>query len=244
MAQITSIAPTTELDAINVMLACIGQTPIDQPSLDTPISDDVTLAVQFLRESMRELLTNGWRFNTEFGVEVAPAGTYTWVASDNTSTILNVFKKPAGLLGWRPTRTQAMVGCDLIERVSKRYQEGAPLTNVLVLYDRIQNRDGLEKTAYPYIYIDTVFSVDFSNMPETARRVATISASLKLAERASGSDTFAKFTEDDAKIALRQLVREQKFDRRVSIFDSPSAQLALGYRRSTATGFARPVYRQ
>lgn len=242
MAQITSIAPTTELDAINVMLACIGQTPIDQPSLDTPISDDVTLAVQFLRESTRELLTNGWRFNTEFGVEVAPTSTYTWVASDGTSTVLNVFKKPTGLLGWRPTRTQPMVGCDLIERVSKRYQEAS--APVLVLYDRIQNRDGLEKTAYPYIYIDTVFSVDFSNMPETARRVTTISAALKLAERASGSDTFAKFTEDDAKIALRQLVREQKFDRRVSIFDSPSAQLALGCRRSTATGFSRPVYRQ
>jgi hypothetical protein len=88
MAQFSSIVPTTELECVNSVLQAAGLAPIDQATLDASTHDDDTaMVITTVRNVLREVLSIGWRFNSEFGLEIAPANTYTWVASDGTSTL-------------------------------------------------------------------------------------------------------------------------------------------------------------
>jgi ribosomal protein L27 len=56
-------SPTTELEAVNVMLGAIGESPVS--SLDTTLILDAVVARSILREISRETQAHGWHFNTE-----------------------------------------------------------------------------------------------------------------------------------------------------------------------------------
>lgn len=54
---------TTELDAVNTMLECISEAPVD--SLDTPSFDTAQDALKKLRSVSRLVQTRGWHWNSE-----------------------------------------------------------------------------------------------------------------------------------------------------------------------------------
>jgi hypothetical protein len=57
------LAPTTELEAVNEILAAIGETPVGTLSGALPI--DASLALTRLRSRSRGLQMQGWSFNTD-----------------------------------------------------------------------------------------------------------------------------------------------------------------------------------
>jgi len=64
------LVPATKLDAVNLMLASIGQTPLN--SLDTTGIRDAAIAELDLDMVTRSVLTRGWSFNTDYEFEIAP----------------------------------------------------------------------------------------------------------------------------------------------------------------------------
>lgn len=58
-----NLTPMTELDAVNLMLAVIGEAPIN--SLQVTGLSDAVIAHQTLTEVSREVQEKGWGFNTE-----------------------------------------------------------------------------------------------------------------------------------------------------------------------------------
>lgn len=62
-------APLTELDAVNIMLPIIGETPVN--SLADDQVADVALARATLAEVNREVQASGWHFNREYEVPFA-----------------------------------------------------------------------------------------------------------------------------------------------------------------------------
>jgi hypothetical protein len=60
----------TELDAINSMLATIGEAPIS--TLSSGLHADATMAIDTLRQVSREVQQVGWYFNREFKYELIP----------------------------------------------------------------------------------------------------------------------------------------------------------------------------
>jgi len=58
-----TVAPTTELEAVNTMLSIIGESPVNTLE-DNGVVDAVT-AQSILNHANRELQTKGWHFNTE-----------------------------------------------------------------------------------------------------------------------------------------------------------------------------------
>lgn len=54
---------TTELEAVNTMLACVGSAPVNLITGD--LTADVQIAVDLLRNTSRGIQTEGWNFNTE-----------------------------------------------------------------------------------------------------------------------------------------------------------------------------------
>ena len=59
-----TLSPLTELDAVNIMLSTIGESPISSLSADQS-TVDVSLARQILRETTIQVEETGWHFNTE-----------------------------------------------------------------------------------------------------------------------------------------------------------------------------------
>lgn len=54
---------TTELDAVNSMLETIGESPVN--TLEVSGLGDVSIAINTLRRTSREVQSRGWEFNTE-----------------------------------------------------------------------------------------------------------------------------------------------------------------------------------
>lgn len=71
---------TSELEAVNTMLALIGEAPVN--SLTTNVTADVALARRTLEEQNRSLQVQGWHWNTDRGVTLTPDqnGRYPWEA--------------------------------------------------------------------------------------------------------------------------------------------------------------------
>jgi len=68
----TNNARITELQAINRMLAGIGQSPITQAGLDNAANPDVAIATETLYEVSRQIQSEGWAFNKEYNVLMNP----------------------------------------------------------------------------------------------------------------------------------------------------------------------------
>lgn len=67
-----NLVPTTELEAINTMLATIGESPVN--SLITTGLTDLAVAKQILREVARKTQVMGWHFNSETNYTLALDG--------------------------------------------------------------------------------------------------------------------------------------------------------------------------
>ena len=64
------IHPTTELEAVNAMLATIGEIPIS--SIEGGTHADVMIALGTLRQVSREVQLMGWYFNIEYNYDLPP----------------------------------------------------------------------------------------------------------------------------------------------------------------------------
>lgn len=61
----------TKLDAVNLMLASIGQSPLN--TISGTIPKEGTKAVLALDNALREVLTQGWSFNSDSGYPLTPS---------------------------------------------------------------------------------------------------------------------------------------------------------------------------
>jgi hypothetical protein len=237
MAQIINLAATTELEAVNAMLATIGESPI--ADVDTATQADATIAINTLRDVVREVQSMGWKFNTEFGYQVAPeAATYDWVDLDGVTTTLNIFKRPAGLIDFEVTKIPSQQGSSYVDttlKKSRKYQETGAY--VEVFYDRRNNRDGFKASDFPYLYINPTWLMDFSDMPETARRFGVIVAARRFQASVVGSEVLHSFTERDERVAYRNLKRAEGQKDNLNMFNNSGTAAILGWpRRFGVTG--------
>ncbi len=103
---IASLTNSTELQAVNEMLAAIGVAPV--VDLDTTTSRDATLAIAALTTVAREVLLERWRFNSEFGVQLLPKQGLTWTdETDSSTTDLFIFEVP--VRGESSTKQRALL---------------------------------------------------------------------------------------------------------------------------------------
>lgn len=220
MPTLSGLTTLTELDAVNTMLAALGEAPLT--TINTP-REDVALAVNLLRSAAVEVQTEGWKFNTEFGFELGPAGSLVW---PGTTTTLWAYVPPADLLAFEVTRTPEQQELDLVIRPPVYYP--APL----VFYDRAANRDGLELDT---LKIDPVWLWEFNELPQSARRYITILATRRFCEQALGAPDRVVYSQRDELMARRALEREHGTRDKVNMFHSVEDARLLGHRRRFGT---------
>ena len=74
--------PTSELEAVNTIIATIGESPIN--SLDEQPTHDVAAAINTLKEVSTEVQTEGWNWNTDDDLPLVPNMDKQIVVPSNT----------------------------------------------------------------------------------------------------------------------------------------------------------------
>jgi hypothetical protein len=179
---------TSKLEAINVMLTSIGESPVN--TITSSTTTDVSIAVQILDNVSREVQSVGWHFNTDVNYKLAK----------NTS---NQIVLPSNCL--RVDNTHQDADLDLVERNRK-------------LWDRKNHTYTIEQD----VRVNITWLLEFTEIPETARRYITIRAARIFQDRMLASDTLHKFHQVDEIQALAALKEHEGDTRDHSIFDNYS----------------------
>ena len=88
-----AVAATTELECINIMLAAIGEAPINTLTGTLPV--DAVTAQKTLAEINKDVQNEGWSFNQEFNVKLTRDGNnQIALGTDMLKVDANVFDHP------------------------------------------------------------------------------------------------------------------------------------------------------
>ena len=121
-----TVAATTELEAINIMLAAIGEAPVNSLTGQVPV--DVRLAQSTLTEVNKEVQSEGWSFNTETDV--------TLNRNDTTKQIVlstDILRIDANI-HQHPTIDPIQRGLKLYDRLNNRYEFDEDLICTVVYF--------------------------------------------------------------------------------------------------------------
>jgi hypothetical protein len=170
--------PTTKIEAVNSMLSTIGEAPVN--SLGSGLVDAET-AETILNEVSRSIQAQGWNFNTE--------PDYTIIADSDGNVVL-----PSNVLR-----------ADLADSQTKfRSSKNEYIQRGNKIYDKRQHTFNIGKD----LKLDIVVLLDFTDLPEVARRYITVKSARLFQERVVGSDTLSAMNRNDeqeALFALREL---------------------------------------
>ena len=108
-----AVAATTELEAINIMLAAIGEAPIN--SLTDTLPVDARTAQNTLTEVNKEVQSEGWSFNTEIDVTLTRDG------ANQINLPTNVLRVDANI-HQHPTIDPIQRGLKLYDRQNNKYE--------------------------------------------------------------------------------------------------------------------------
>ena len=158
-------ARTTVLDAVNQMLSCIGGAAVTTLDTDNP---EVFTAKAILEETTRNVLAEGWNFNTELEYPFVRQTDNTIAIPDNLISFTLSFEKHAG--------DKNLV----VERNGK-------------FYDKEQHKYEFTQT----LYCDVVWSFDFDECPQPYREYITARASRIYASRLVSSEELVELISAD-----------------------------------------------
>ena len=187
----TTTARSTELEAVNVILSTIGESPLNSLSGSLPV--DGTMAKNVLSEISREVQSAGWHFNTHYKY------TLTRDTNNNIPVATNVVRVELD------PNLESKSSYDLVQRDGK-------------LYNLAKNTDIFDKD---FTDVTQVYLLPFNEIPEQAKRYITIRSARVFHDRTLGANTLHKFSQEDEKQALSILRNAESRTGDFSIFDTP-----------------------
>ena len=147
----------------------------------SPVSDlnnpgaEVAIAKNILTETRREILSRGWAFNSDRKMEVAVPSSGEYIVAENIMRI-------DGSDGYNGN-------LDLVQRAGK-------------LYDRKNHTFTLTEST---ITVDVIYSLNWTDCPEVARRLMMIRSARVFADRIVGYNHQHRFTIADEYQAMSDL---------------------------------------
>lgn len=187
---VTSV--TTKLQAVNSMLLTIGESAVSV-LYPAPIPE-VAVAVHLLDESIKELCSRGWFWNTEYGVELTPNGDDEIVVTDISR--ISPHTRVGRVVDVNQSGQYVLRGTKVFDLGTKSYEFTGPITVAVARF------------------------LDWEFLPEPARYYAFIKASRRLQQRVVGSDRVEQYTAEDEARAMLALEQDDAWAAGHSIFDS------------------------
>ena len=121
-----TVAATTELEAINIMLAAIGEAPVNSLTGTVPV--DVRIAQSTLIEVNKRIQSEGWSFNTE--IDVTLPRNQTTKQIELSTDILRIDAN----IHQHPTIDPIQRGLKLYDRLNNRYEFDEDLICTVVYF--------------------------------------------------------------------------------------------------------------
>ena len=147
-----SYGASTELDAVNSILMSVGESPVNTLDVQSP---EVVIAQKTLQQVCREILTEGWKFNTETQYPITLDSNDHCIIPNNVLQIdLNRFRHPDAF--------------DTIRKTDNGVQK---------LYDLHDHTYAFTNTSGGKIYVDIIWMITFEEIPQTFRDYITVRAS-------------------------------------------------------------------
>lgn len=115
---------TSELDAVNIILAALGATPLN--SLTNVAAADAAMAIRTLDEVSKAVQTKGWRFNTEVSFKMFPTTPSMEIHAPGNCVSLETVDADA-------SRDIVARGQRLYDRTNQTFQFTGPVTVEMVL---------------------------------------------------------------------------------------------------------------
>ena len=147
-----SYGASTELDAVNSILMSVGESPVNTLSVQSP---EVAIAQKTLQQVCREILSEGWKFNTETQYPINLDSNNHCIIPNNVLQIdLNRYRHPDAF--------------DTIRKTDSGIQK---------LYDLHDHTFEFTNTSGGKIYVDVVWMLDFNDIPQVFQDYITVRAS-------------------------------------------------------------------
>ena len=166
-------ASDTELSAVNSILGAIGQSPITTLNFANP---EISFIYNILSEVTKDLLNEGWHFNTEEHIKVSPD-------VNGNITI------PNNYLRYDLNDGQADRQMDLVKRDGK-------------LYDKVNHTDVFDHD----MELDVVYHVAFEDVPSVYQRYIIARASTKAATQLVTNPQLVKLLQQQEALARASLM--------------------------------------
>ena len=180
---------TTELEAVNSMLATIGEAPVNSITGTLPL--DASLAKNTLNEINREVQSAGWHFNMRYDYTLSLDTDNKIPLADN---IMRVDLNP---------NKYSVTEFDIIKQGSFLF-----------------NKKGNTFTFDQALDAVVTLYLDFTDLPENARRYITLRASRIFQDRTIGGNTLHRYASVDEANALALLKQEETQTGNHSIFNN------------------------
>lgn len=174
------MTPTTKLEAVNIMLSTIGESPVN--SLSSGLVD-AEMAETILDATSRAVQSETWHFNREKKVRYSPN------LSGEIILPANILKADSNIDADSINRqTTSGLALDLVQRGNR-------------MYDKRNHTFNIGKT----VELDIVVGLDFDDLPEVAKRYITVKSARTFQDRVVGSSTLHGFQEADEARAYYEL---------------------------------------
>ena len=184
----------TELEAVNTILATIGEAGVSSLSSDAGAITDSAMAQKTLKEVSTDVQAEGWTWNTDNNVEIAP-------------NAQDVYVLPAGTLS--------------VQFSPNQYPQGQYVLRGLRIYDRqLQKFDFANDIGQAKLYAanrigllmdsSTPPQADWSQIPHAAQQYITIRAARIFSDRYVASSVVFTYTTADEDQARTMLIRSEE----------------------------------
>jgi hypothetical protein len=222
---IDSLAPTTELEAVNAILATTGDTPVT--ALTPGLRADVDFVLNTVRLVSKSVQGKGWLFNTDREVELTPA-------IDNTITLDdNVMKVTKSLIEDNRDVNYSFRAGKLWDRVNNTDQFS---DNAIVDITRALDYEDIPESARTLIFVmagrryqqQTLGNTELSGFGKEDEQTA-IAALVEAEGLLDNTDYLQNFPDQrTANIVLREVSKEVqsegwKFNTRLNVAVGPDA---------------------
>lgn len=196
------IQQMTQLESVNTILGTIGEAPIN--TLTGTLPQSASVALNTLNEFIRDVQTDGFWFNCDTNVTLTPDALGNYLLAANVAKVEIEPKRYAGMeLIMRPTINGQN---QIYDRRNQTYQL-TTISNLVV--DRI------------------TYWLDWTQLPQSARKFITIRAARVFADRWVGAETVHQFTQQDELDAKRAMMANAVDEGEYNILSSPSTAQGL-----------------
>lgn len=196
------LSPMTDLEAVNRMLASIGQAPVNTLAISGV--GDVAKATQQLLETARDVQTVGYSWNTEYGMTLTADSVTGYIAI------------PSGALD-----------IDASDTTQNLVVRRLPDDSTLGLYDA----DNHTYTFTDPVTVDVIWGYEFNDLPQAARSYISTAAARRFQAQTVSSPILDRYNAEDEERAFVLLQRYERRSRDTNSFRrSASLQKWIGRR--------------